>query len=165
MTGLVLSGAVYCVYALRLPPGWIVALALVEGAGLAVARVATDGFLADHVPQGMQGRVHALFSAAGTTGSFVAATLSGFLYAVEPGVPLLAMGMLYLLVPVVLLVGPAIRRIFSTVSAGHGRAGPSAISPPGANIGTFSVRYHEGERPGVATTSEPPGRSAIVRPR
>jgi MFS family permease len=54
VTGLVLSGVVYCVYGLRLPPGWIVALALVEGAGLAVARVATDGFLADHVPQGLQ---------------------------------------------------------------------------------------------------------------
>lgn len=53
LAGLVLSGVFYCVYGLRLPPGWIIALGLVEGAGLAVARVATDGFLADHMPQGL----------------------------------------------------------------------------------------------------------------
>lgn len=109
LAGLGLSGVVYCVYGLRLPPGWIIVLALVEGAGLAVVRVATDGFLADHVPQGIQGRIHALFSAAGTVGSLLGATVSGFLYAMEPGVPLLAMGVLYLLVPVALLVVPAIR--------------------------------------------------------
>jgi MFS family permease len=128
VTGLLLSGVVYCVYGLRLPPGWIVALALVEGAGLAVARVATDGFLADHadhVPQGLQGRIHARFSAAGTAGSLLGATVSGFLYAVEPGVPLMAMGLLYLLVAVALLVESAIGHIFSAVSAGHGRAGHS----------------------------------------
>jgi len=109
LAGLVLSGAVYCVYGLRLPPEWIVALALVEGAGLAVARIATDGFLADHVPPGIPGRIHALFSAAGTAGSLVGATVSGLLYTVEPGMPLLAMGVLYLLVPVALLVVPARR--------------------------------------------------------
>jgi MFS family permease len=165
LAGLVLAAVVYCVYSLRLPPGWIIVLALVEGAGLAVARVATDGFLADHVPQGLQGRIHALFSAAGTAGNLLGAMVSGFLYAVEPGMPLLAMGVLYLLVAVALLVVPAIRHLFSTVSIGHGRAGQSVITSPGANIGTFSVRHHEGERPGVATASEPLGRSATVRPR
>ena len=59
-----------------------------------VVRVATDGFLADHVPQGLQRRIHALFSAAGTAGSLLGATVSGVLYAVEPGVPLLAMALL-----------------------------------------------------------------------
>jgi MFS family permease len=107
LADLVLSGIVYCVYGLRLSPGWIIVLALVEGAGLAVVRVATDGFLADHVPQGIQGRIHALFSTAGTAGSLLGATVSGFLYAMEPGVPLLAMGVLYLLVPVALPVVPA----------------------------------------------------------
>jgi MFS transporter, DHA1 family, multidrug resistance protein len=125
VAGLVLSGVVYCVYGLRLPPEWLVALALVEGAGLAVARVTTDGFLADHVPQGLQGRIHARFSAAGTAGSLLGAMVSGFLYAVEPGVPLLAMGVLYLLVAVALLVESAIGHIFSAVSAGHGRGGHS----------------------------------------
>jgi MFS family permease len=119
LAGLVLSGVVYCLYGLRLPPAWIIVLALVEGAGLAVVRVATDGFLADHVPQGIQGRIHALFSAAGTAGSLLGATVSGFLYAMEPGVPLLAMGVLYLLVPVALLVVPAIRYIFGTASSGR----------------------------------------------
>jgi hypothetical protein len=80
--------------------GWIIALGLVEGAGLAVARVATDGCLADHVPQGLQERIHALFSAAGTTGSLMGAAASRGLYAVEPGVPLLTMGVFYLLVAV-----------------------------------------------------------------
>jgi MFS family permease len=117
--------SIYCVYGLRLPPGWIVALALVEGAGLAAARAATDGFLADHVPQGLQGRIHARFSAAGTAGSLVGATVSGFLYTVEPGAPLLAMGVLYLLVAMALLVESAIGHIFGAVSAGHGRAGHS----------------------------------------
>jgi MFS family permease len=123
LAGLVLAGVVYCVYGLRLPPGWIIAVALVEGAGLAVARVATDGFLADHMPQGLQGRIHALFSAAGTAGSLLGATVSGFLYAVEPGVPSLTMGVLYLLVTVALLVVPALRHSFSAVSVGHGRVG------------------------------------------
>jgi DHA1 family solute carrier family 18 vesicular amine transporter 1/2 len=94
VAGLALSGVVYCIYGLRLPPGWIVAIIVVEGAGLAVARAATDGFLADHVPQGLQGRIHALFSAAGTAGSLVGAMVSGVLYAIEPGMPLLAMGVL-----------------------------------------------------------------------
>jgi MFS family permease len=90
-----------------------------------VVRVATDGFLADHVPQGLQGRIHALFGAAGTAGSLLGATVSGVLYAVEPGVPLLAMGVLYLLVAMALLVESAIGHLFGAVSAGHGRAGHS----------------------------------------
>jgi MFS family permease len=111
LAGLGLAGVVYCVYGLRLSPGWILALTLVEGAGLAVARAATDGFLADHVPQGLQGRIHALFSAAGTAGSLGGAIASGVLYAVEPGMPLLVMGVLYLLVPVALLIVPARRHL------------------------------------------------------
>jgi hypothetical protein len=87
-----------------------------------VARVATDGFLADHVPQGLQGRIHALFSGAGTAGSLLGATVSGVPYVVEPGVPLLAMGVLYLLVAMASLEESAIGRIFGAVSAGHGRA-------------------------------------------
>ena len=120
-----LAGVVYCVYGLRLPPRWIIAIALIEGAGLAVARVATDGFLADHMLPGLQGRIHALFSAAGTAGSLVGATVSGFLYAVEPGVPLLTMGVLYLLVTVALLVVPVLRHRCSAVSVGHGSVGQS----------------------------------------
>jgi MFS family permease len=123
LAGLVLSGVVYCVYGLRLPPAWIIGLALVEGAGLAVARVATDGFLADHVPQGLQGRIHALFSAAGTAGSLVGAAASGWLYTVEPGVPLLAMGVLYLLVTVALIAGSAMSRSSSPVCDGYEGAG------------------------------------------
>jgi MFS family permease len=111
LAGLGLAGVVYCVYGLRLSPGWILALTLVEGAGLAVARAATDGFLADHVPQGLQGRIHALFSAAGTAGSLGGAITSGVLYAVEAGMPLLVMGVLYLLVPVALLIVPARRHL------------------------------------------------------
>ena len=125
VAGLVLSGVIYCVYGLRLPPEWIVALAFVEGAGLAVARVATDGFLADHVSQGLQGRIHALFSAVGTAGSLLGATVSGVLYVIEPGMPLLAMGVLYLLVAMALLVASAIGHLFGAVSTGHGRAGHS----------------------------------------
>jgi MFS family permease len=109
LAGLVLAGVVYCVYGLCLPPRWIIGLTLVEGVGLAIARAATDGFLADHVPQGLQGRIHALFSAAGTAGSLGGAMVSGVLYTIEPGVPLLVMGVLYLLVPVALLV-PSARR-------------------------------------------------------
>jgi MFS family permease len=128
LAGLVLAGVVYCVYGLRLPPGWIICLMFAEGAGLAVARAATDGFLADHVPQGLQGRIHALFSAAGTAGSLVGAMVSGVLYAIEPGMPLLVMGMLYLLVPVALLMVPARRHLCRAVSIGHGRAAQSESS-------------------------------------
>jgi hypothetical protein len=90
-----------------------------------VARVATDGFLADHVSQGLQGRIHALFSAVGTAGSLLGATVSGVLYVIEPGMPLLAMGVLYLLVAMALLVASAIGHLFGAVSTGHGRAGHS----------------------------------------
>ena len=119
LVGLVLAGGVYCVYSLRLPPEGIIGLALVEGVGLAVARVATDGFLADHIPQGLQGHIHALFSAAGTAGSLAGATVAGWLYTIAPGMPLLAMGVLYLLVAVLLLVVPAIRQRCRAVSMGQ----------------------------------------------
>jgi MFS family permease len=96
-------------------PGTLIALRALEGVSasgvLPPARAATDGLLADHVPQGLQGRIHALFSAAGTAGSLVGAMVSGVLYAIEPGMPLLAMGVLYLLVPVALLMVPARRHL------------------------------------------------------
>jgi len=82
------------------------------------------------VPQGLQGRIHALFSAAGTAGSLLGATVSGFLYAVEPGMPLLTMGVLYLLVTVALLVVPVLRHRCSAVSVGHGRVGQSESGTP-----------------------------------
>jgi len=123
LAGLVLAGVVYCVYGLRLPPGWIVACGLVEGAGVAVARAATDGFLADHMPQGIQGRIHGLFSAAWTPGCLLGATVSGLLYAVEPGVPWLTTGVLYLIVAVALTVGPAIARTTTPVRCGCEREG------------------------------------------
>jgi hypothetical protein len=47
---------------------------------------------------------------------------------VGPGAPLLAMGVLYLLVAMALLVGSAIGHLFGAVSAGHGRAGHSVGS-------------------------------------
>ena len=50
LTGLALAGAVYCVFGWRPRPEWMVDLALVEGAGLALVRAATHGFLADHMP-------------------------------------------------------------------------------------------------------------------
>jgi hypothetical protein len=90
-----------------------------------VARVATDGFLAGHVPQGLLGRIHALFGAAGAAGSLLGAAVSGVLYVVEPGVPLLAMAVLYLLVAMALLVESAIGRLFGAVRAWHGGAGHS----------------------------------------
>jgi MFS family permease len=87
---------------------------------LAVARAATDGFLADHMPRGLQGRIHGLFSAAWTAGSLVGATASGLLYAVEPGVPLLAEGILYLLVALTLTSVRAMVYLSSLVRIGHG---------------------------------------------
>jgi len=137
LAGLMLSGVVYCVYGLHLPPEWIIGLALVEGAGLAVARVATDGFLADHVPQGLQGRIHALFSTAGTAGSLVGAAASGWLYTVEPGVPLLAMGVLYLLVTVALTAGSAIARSSSPACDGREGAGNQRQTAIGQGIEKF----------------------------
>ena len=119
MIGLALAGAVYCVFGWRLSPEWIIALALVEGAGLAVARAATNGFLADHMPRGLQGHIHALFSAAGSAGSLVGATASGLLYAVEPGVPLLPEGILYLIVALTLTAVQAMACLSSLVRIGH----------------------------------------------
>jgi MFS family permease len=119
MIGLALAGAVYCVFGWRLPPGWIVALEVVEGAGLAVARAATDGFLADHMPRGLQGCIHGLFSAAWTAGSLVGATASGMLYAVEPGVPLLVEGLLYLMVAVAVTAVRAMVHLSRSRRVGH----------------------------------------------
>jgi MFS family permease len=119
MIGLALAGVVYCIFGWRLSSEWIVALALVERAGLGVARAATDGFLADHTPRGVQGHIHGLFSAAGTAGSLIGATTSGLLYAVEPRAPLLAEGILYLIVALTFTAVRAMAHLSSLVRMGH----------------------------------------------
>jgi MFS family permease len=86
---------------------------------LAVARAATDGFLADHMPRGLQGCIHGLFSAAWTAGSLVGATASGMLYAVEPGVPLLVEGLLYLMVAVAVTAVRAMVHLSRSRRVGH----------------------------------------------
>lgn len=75
------------------------------------------------VPQGLQGRIHALFSAAWAAGSLVGATASGFLYAVEPGVPWFATGLLYLLVALALTVVRAMAYLSPPVRLGHAGEG------------------------------------------
>jgi 3-oxoacyl-(acyl-carrier-protein) synthase len=75
--------------------------------------------LFQHLPRGLQGHIHALFSAAGSAGSLVGATASGLLYAVEPGVPLLAEGILYLIVALTLTALQAMACLSSLVRIGH----------------------------------------------
>jgi hypothetical protein len=60
-----------------------------------------------------------LFSSVWTAGSLVGATASGLLYAVEPGVPLLTEGILYLLVALTLTVVRAMAYLSSLVRIGH----------------------------------------------
>jgi hypothetical protein len=53
----------------------------------------------------------------------VGAAASGWLYTVEPGVPLLAMGVFYLLVTVALTAGSAMSRSLSPACNGREEAG------------------------------------------
>jgi MFS family permease len=112
LLGLFLSGSVFCLYSLPLQPVWIIVISMLEGASIAIARGAVDGFLADVIPSGIKGKVQANYSAAGTIGSFFGSTLAGILYTFAPGVPFLAEGLLYLSVAVLFLL-PVMRRLLS----------------------------------------------------
>jgi MFS transporter, DHA1 family, multidrug resistance protein len=111
LTGLLLYAAVYFVFGLPISPLWLVILSGAEGFPAAMARSALDGFLADALPAGSRGKVQANYSAAGTAGSFVGATASGFLYAMAPGAPFVAAGALFLATAAALLV-PVVGRLF-----------------------------------------------------
>ncbi len=113
LLGLLLSGSVFCLYSLPLQPLWIIVISVLEGASIAIARGAIDGFLADVIPPDNKGKVQAIYSAAGTAGSFLGATAAGILYTFAPGTPFLAEGLLYLSMFVVALT-PFMRRLLST---------------------------------------------------
>jgi MFS family permease len=112
LLGLFLSGSVFCLYSLPLQPLWIIGISVVEGASIAIARGAVDGFLADVMPLGIKGKVQANYSAAGTLGSFLGSTAAGVLYIYAPGVPFLAEGLLYLSV-FMLFLFPFMRRLLT----------------------------------------------------
>lgn len=111
LSGLVMLGIIYTAYGVLSSLGWILVLCVIEGVILIAVESALNGFLADVMPQGMEGRVQANFSAANTAGSFLGATLAGFLYALGSGVPFLALGPLYIGIAVVLLL-PQLARLF-----------------------------------------------------
>ncbi|MBF6590076.1 MAG: MFS transporter [Ktedonobacterales bacterium] len=106
---------ILCLYGLPLSPLTITLLSVPEGMGAAFARGGLDGLLADATPPDIRGTIQANYSAAGTAGSFLAATAAGFLYALAPGVPFLANGLLYLAALVGLLVMLARRRAATRV--------------------------------------------------
>ena len=110
IAGLLALGIIYTGYGFLVSLLWIVILCVVEGVALALAGRDVDGLLADLAPEGMEGRVQAMFSAASTAGSFLGATLAGFLYALGPGVPFLTIGPLYVFGALVLL-SPRLRQV------------------------------------------------------
>lgn len=111
VTGLVLYAAIYVTFGLPISPFWLIVFSGVEGFAAAFARSALDGLLADVTPVGAQGKAQANYSAAGMMGSFVGATASGFLYAVGPGAPFTATGVMFLVVACGLFL-PAVSRVF-----------------------------------------------------
>lgn len=111
LAGLLMYCGVYVVFGLGVSPLWMVLLSAVEGVPAAFSRVALDGFLADVTPSGARGKAQANYSAAGTFGSFIGATASGFLYRVSPGAPFLAVSVVFLATAATLLV-PSLARLF-----------------------------------------------------
>ncbi len=117
LLGTALAAVVYLAYGTELSPMVLVITSLLEGAVLTAATSAVDGLLADHAPPDARGRVQANYSAAGTAGSFLSATVAGFAYAIAPGVPFVLVSVV-LLVTVAALLLPGPVRVFrlSTVT-------------------------------------------------
>ncbi|HEV2405174.1 MAG TPA: MFS transporter, partial [Ktedonobacterales bacterium] len=111
LVGLAMYCAVYVVFGLGVSPLWMVLLSAVEGVPAAFSRVALDGFLADVMPSGARGKAQANYSAADTFGSFIGATAAGFLYAISPGAPFLAVSAVFLVTACALLL-PSLARLF-----------------------------------------------------
>lgn len=111
LAGLLMYCVVYVIFGLGVSPLWMVLISAVEGVPAAFSRVALDGFLADVMPSGARGKAQSNYSAAGTFGSFIGATASGFLYKLSPGAPFLAVSAVFLVTAGALLV-PALARLF-----------------------------------------------------
>jgi MFS family permease len=114
--GLCLTGIVCCLYSLPLSPEWIIIISVVEGTALALARGAIDGLLADVMPMRMKGKVQAMYSTAGTLGSFIGSLAAGLLYTISPGTPFFSEGILYLGTLLFLLL-PPVRHWFTVQRA------------------------------------------------
>jgi MFS family permease len=115
IVGLVLSGLVFSLYALPLTPWEIVLISGAEGIPVAISRSAADGLLSDMAPAGAKGKAQANYSAAGNAGSLIAATGAGFLYALAPGAPFLALGVTFLSMGGALFA-PGLSRLFTRQS-------------------------------------------------
>lgn len=113
VAGLGLYAAIYVAFGLPISPLWLVILSSVEGFSASFASGALDGLLADVMPTHSRGRAQANYSAASTAGSFIGATVAGFVYAVSPGAPFMAAGLLFLLTAGALFL-PGIARLFPT---------------------------------------------------
>lgn len=96
VVGVLLFGIVFCLYGQRLSVLWLLIISVLEGTAAAITRGALDGLLADVAPSDAKGKVQANFSAAGTLGSFIGATIAGVLYTFAPGVPFVSAGILCL---------------------------------------------------------------------
>lgn len=121
LVGLLMYTGVYVIFSLGISPLWMALLSAVEGIPAAFSRVSLDGFLADVMPAGARGKAQANYSAAGTFGSFVGATASGFLYAFSPGAPFLAVSGVFLVTACALLV-PSLARLFPTHEVAQAKA-------------------------------------------
>jgi DHA1 family multidrug resistance protein-like MFS transporter len=116
LVGLCLTGVVCFIYSLPLSPTWIVIISILEGTALALARGSVDGLLADVMPMGMKGKIQAIYSTAGTLGSFLGSLAAGILYLLSPGAPFFVEGILYSSTLLFLLF-PPVRRWFSVQRA------------------------------------------------
>jgi DHA1 family solute carrier family 18 vesicular amine transporter 1/2 len=116
LVGLCLTGVVCFIYSLPLSPAWIVIISILEGTALALARGSVDGLLADVMPMAMKGKIQAIYSTAGTLGSFFGSLAAGILYLLAPGAPFFVEGILYL-GTLLFLLFPSVRRWFSVQRA------------------------------------------------
>ncbi|HEY7414645.1 MAG TPA: MFS transporter [Ktedonobacteraceae bacterium] len=116
VVGLLLYSVIYIIYSLQLSPFWLVIMSVVEGLAVSIIQGGVNGLLADVTPGGVKGKVQANFNAAGTLGGFFGATVAGFLYAWQPGIPFAAAGIVGLLALTGLFV-PAVVRLFPTMSS------------------------------------------------
>ncbi|MBO0783569.1 MAG: MFS transporter [Ktedonobacteraceae bacterium] len=109
--GVLCFGIIFCIYGWLNTPFWLIVLSVAEGSSAAIVRGSLDGLLADVTPANVKGKVQANFTAAGTFGSFLGATLAGVLYGVKAEAPFISAGVLCLLT-VCMLFWPGIVRLF-----------------------------------------------------
>lgn len=130
--GIALVGAGYGVLALGAAAGTAIAMMLLLTLGEVLYKTPATAYVADHSPAGMEGRFQSLYAGASVTGTVLAPSLGGTLYAARPGAlwPLCA----------VLAGAAAAVLLAASAAATRRRRDPEGGHPPAAPQGAAALR-------------------------